>query len=64
MIENFAVAHLGYLEPKIMFQLDGPTPHWRHFVRDCIDDSFPSRWIGWMAGGPISWSPRLPNITQ
>lgn len=46
MIESFAVSHLANLEPKIMFQLDGAAPHWRHFVCDGLDDSFPSRWIG------------------
>lgn len=47
MTVNFAVSYLANLEPKIMFQLDGAaTPHWRHFVRDGLDDSFPSRWIG------------------
>lgn len=46
MIVNFAVSHLANLEPKIMFKLDGAAPHWRHFVRDSLDDIFPSRWIG------------------
>lgn len=44
-----------------MFQLDGAPPHWGQFVRDCLDENFPNRWVG--SDGPIPWPTRLPGIT-
>lgn len=46
---------------EIIFQLDGAPGHWSRFVREFLDEKFPSRWIG--RGGPISWPPRSPDLT-
>jgi transposase len=61
MLENFAFPQLEELQPNVIFQQDGAPPHWKRFVRDCLDQKFPNRWIG--RGGPTPWPPRSPDIT-
>lgn len=61
MLENFAIPQFENEQPNMILQLDGAPPHWRQFVRDCLDEHFPHRWIG--RDGPIPWPPRSPDIT-
>ena len=48
-------------QPPIIFQHDGAPPHWGLRVRQFLSETFSDRWIG--RDGPISWPPRLPDIT-
>lgn len=48
-------------EGNMFFQQDGAPPHWSRAVREWLDITFPSRWIG--RSGPISWPARSPDLT-
>lgn len=61
MLENFAYPQLEDLQPNVIFQQDGAPPHWKLFVRESLDHTFPFRWIG--RDGPIRWPPRSPDLT-
>ena len=39
-------------QPTIIFQQDGPPPHWELRVRQFLNETFSDRWIG--RDGPIS----------
>jgi hypothetical protein len=49
------------LQPTVIFQQDGAPPHWGRIVRDCLDATFPNRWLG--RDGSLAWPPRSPDIT-
>jgi hypothetical protein len=36
-------------------------PHWGRIVRDCLDATFPNRWLD--RDGPLTWPPRSLEIT-
>lgn len=46
---------------KMWFQLDGAPAHFRHDVRQYLDEIFPNRWIG--RGGAQHWPARSPDLT-
>ncbi|PNF30502.1 hypothetical protein B7P43_G10874 [Cryptotermes secundus] len=60
-LQNFVFPQIEALQPEIIFQQDGESPHWSTIVRDALDKHFPEGWIG--RGGPISWPPSSPNVT-
>jgi hypothetical protein len=41
---------------------DGAPAHFDRVVRDHLNARFHERWIG--RGGPVSWPPRSPDLTQ
>jgi len=43
------------------FQHDGSPPRYTRHVRECLNESFSSRWLG--RGGPLAWPPRSPDLT-
>lgn len=46
---------------SLVYQHDGAPAHSAEIVKNWLDDSFPSRWIG--RNGPIPWPPRSPDLT-
>ena len=46
---------------EVYFQQDGAPAHYARILRDCLNATFPNRWIG--RGGPIAWPPRSPDLT-
>jgi hypothetical protein len=48
-------------QPNVVFQQDDAPPHWAHIFREFLVMHFPGLWVG--RDGPISWSPRSPDIT-
>jgi hypothetical protein len=61
MLELFAVLQIVHLQPNFFFQQDSASP-WRGFtVRESLNKTLPTRWIGW--DGPIHWSPHSPSVT-
>jgi hypothetical protein len=46
---------------EMWFRQDGAPAHCTNVVRECLDETFGSRWIG--RGGPITWPPRSPDLT-
>lgn len=67
---NYLQLLKNYLQPtlqkkrlvkKAIFQQDGAPAHFSRQVRAWLDENFNGRWIG--RGGPISWTPRSPNLT-
>ncbi|KFM74800.1 hypothetical protein X975_15826, partial [Stegodyphus mimosarum] len=61
MLKNFVCPQLEELQPHIILQKDGASPHWGTIIRSSLNDHFTGRWIG--QGGPIPWPPRSPDIT-
>jgi inhibitor of nuclear factor kappa-B kinase subunit alpha len=45
----------------VVFQQDGAPCHYAVIVRDYLDRSFPSRWIG--CGGTQPWAASSPDLT-
>ena len=62
MLNKQIIPAIREKQPDIRFQLDGAPPHWSLVVRERLDTAFPGRWIG--RDGPVSWSARLPDLTQ
>jgi hypothetical protein len=60
MLEVFAVPQMAHLQPNAFLQQDGTPSHWGLTVRESVNKTFPSRWIG--PNGSIPWSPRSPDI--
>jgi hypothetical protein len=56
---------LQHLPPAVMqrlwFKHDGAPAHYGEDIRQCLKATHTGRWIG--RGGPISWPPRLPDLT-
>jgi hypothetical protein len=50
------------IENRVIFMQDGAPPHFSLPVRGAFNEKFPNAWIG--KGGPISWPPRSPDLTQ
>ena len=46
---------------QLLYSSKMVQPHWGLRVRQFLNETFPDRWIG--RDGPISWPPRLPDIT-
>ena len=61
MLKHYVVSQLEEFQPRVVFQQDGPPPHWGLIVRDFLNETFPNRWIG--RNGPTPWLPRSPDIT-
>ena len=49
------------LNNKMIFQQDDTPPHFSNEVRAWLNEKFNGRWIG--RSGPISWTPRSPDLT-
>ena len=49
------------LDNKMIFQQDGAPPHSSKEVHTKLNEKFTGRWIG--RSGPISWTPRFPDLT-
>jgi hypothetical protein len=49
------------LQPAIIFQQDGPPPHWARSGRFFKNFTFLERWIG--RGVPTKWPPRSSDLT-
>lgn len=45
---------------RMWFQHDGAPAHFGAAARQCLDHSFPHRWIG--RRGPVSWPARSPDL--
>ena len=45
----------------LWFQQDGAPAHYCQNVRNCLNQTFPGRWIG--RGGPVEWPPRSPDLS-
>jgi len=43
------------------FQHDGSSPHYTRHVTECLNESFPNRWLG--RGGPVAWPLRSSDLT-
>jgi hypothetical protein len=61
MFVQFVYPQVADLQPNIIYQQDGASPHWSLYVRETLTRTFPDRWIG--RDGLISWPPRSPDIT-
>jgi hypothetical protein len=46
---------------ETLAEQDGAPSHWGTIARDCLDATFPNRWLG--RDGPLAWPPRSPDIT-
>jgi hypothetical protein len=46
VLEQFVVPQVEDLQPTVIFQQGGAPPHWGRIVRDCLDATFPNRWLG------------------
>jgi hypothetical protein len=64
MLQQFLIPQLDEddQERRIHFQQDGAHSHYLEEVCECLNTSFPCRWIGRAA--PIAWSPRSPDRTS
>ena len=60
MLHAFLLPHLSQQSARIFFQQNGGPPHSSREVKDFLNSHFSQRWIG--RGGPIIWSPRLPDL--
>jgi len=49
------------IRSEMYFQHDGAPPHYTRHMREYLNESFPTRWLG--RGGPVAWSPRSPDLT-
>lgn len=65
-LQNHLPQLLQNIPPILMenmwFQHDGAPPHFALPVREFLNQEFEDRWIG--RGGPISWPPRSPDLTE
>jgi len=43
------------------FHHDGAPPHYTRRMREYLNESFPTCWLG--RGGPVAWPPRSPDLT-
>jgi hypothetical protein len=46
----------------LYFQQDWAPPHYSRTVREYLDETFPTKWIG--RRGPIDWPARSPDLPQ
>jgi hypothetical protein len=60
-LQHRSVPQIEHLQPHIILQQDGAPPHCGLQVRECLDRTYPRRWIG--RDGPMPWPPRSPDIT-
>ena len=68
MIKDWLIPELSRLNIKdtIWFQQDGAPAHYALSVRQLLNETFPSRWIGRGSDSfpsPISWPPRSPDLS-
>ena len=61
LLTEYVAPQLTDFQPTIIFQQDGAPPHWGLHDREFLNETFPDRLVG--RDGPISWPPRLPDIT-
>ncbi|KZC04024.1 hypothetical protein WN55_01285 [Dufourea novaeangliae] len=50
------------LRRNLWFQHDGALPHYAVSVRNWLNKNFRNKWIG--RGGPVTWPPRLPELSS
>jgi len=46
---------------QMYFQHDGASPHYTRHLIEYLNESFRNRWL--CRGGPVAWTPRLPDLT-
>lgn len=46
MLEQFVILEFLPLQPNVIFQQNGASPHWSLNVHDYLDRAFPQLWIG------------------
>ncbi|PNF39386.1 hypothetical protein B7P43_G13583 [Cryptotermes secundus] len=61
MLEQFLYPQVADLQPNIIFQQDGASPHWGLDVPRPLNATIQDRWTG--RGGPIRWPPHSPDLT-
>ena len=61
VLTEYVSLQLEQYQPQVIFQRGSAPPHWGHEVCQCLNETFPDRWIG--CDGPIPWPPRSSDIT-
>jgi hypothetical protein len=60
MLREWLMPQLQKDIPDLIYQQDGPPPHFHNEVRSFLDERLRNRWIG--CGGPMEWPPRSPGL--